>query len=105
MRVHVPDYRMALLDFIETEGRDVIELFGAQELLRDLRARITGGMCDGRGGQLRFGAAIIGGIERAVPAQIDTGEFVGQLGVRHLQRRHGLMQAHNHDHAELSDAY
>ncbi len=41
LRVHVQEYRMALLDFIESEGRDVIELFGAGELLRDLRARIT----------------------------------------------------------------
>jgi hypothetical protein len=41
LRVHVQDYRMALLDFIESEGRDVIELFGASDLLRDLRARIT----------------------------------------------------------------
>jgi len=41
LRVHVLEYRMALLDFIESEGRDVIELFGAGELLRDLRARIT----------------------------------------------------------------
>ena len=41
LRVHVSEYRMALLDFIESEGRDVIELFGAQELLRDLRARVA----------------------------------------------------------------
>lgn len=40
LRVHVQDYRMALLDFIESEGRDLIEMFGADELLRDLRARI-----------------------------------------------------------------
>ncbi len=41
LRVHVQEYRMALLEFIESEGRDVIELFGADDLLRDLRARIT----------------------------------------------------------------
>ncbi len=40
LRVHVLEYRMALLEFIESEGRDLIELFGAGELLRDLRARI-----------------------------------------------------------------
>jgi hypothetical protein len=40
LRVHVQEYRMALLDFIESEGRDLIEMFGAGDLLRDLRARI-----------------------------------------------------------------
>lgn len=40
LRVHVQEYRIALLEFMESEGRDLIELFGARELLRDLRARI-----------------------------------------------------------------
>jgi hypothetical protein len=40
--VPVQEYRMALLDFIESEGRDLIEMFGASDLLRDLRARILG---------------------------------------------------------------
>jgi hypothetical protein len=40
LRVHVQEYRMALLDFIESEGRDLMEMFGAGDLLRDLRARI-----------------------------------------------------------------
>ncbi|MDP3430102.1 MAG: hypothetical protein Q8R89_07205, partial [Desulfomicrobium sp.] len=40
LRVHVQEYRLALLEFIESEGRDLIELFGAGDLLRDLRARI-----------------------------------------------------------------
>jgi len=40
LRVHVQDYRLALLDFIEQEGSDLIELFGAAEMLADLRARI-----------------------------------------------------------------
>ena len=40
LRVHVQEYRTALLDFIESEGRDLMEMFGAGDLLRDLRARI-----------------------------------------------------------------
>jgi hypothetical protein len=40
LRVHVQEYRLALLEFIESEGRDLIEFFGARELLRDVRARI-----------------------------------------------------------------
>lgn len=40
LRVYVQEYRIALLEFMECEGRDLIELFGARELLRDLRARI-----------------------------------------------------------------
>jgi hypothetical protein len=40
LRVHVQEYRLALLDYIETEGADLVESFGAGELLRDLRARI-----------------------------------------------------------------
>lgn len=40
LRVHVQEHRLALLDFIETEGADLVELFGARDLLDDLRARV-----------------------------------------------------------------
>jgi hypothetical protein len=40
LRVHVQEYRLALIDFIHSEGADLVELFGAGELLRNLRARI-----------------------------------------------------------------
>ena len=40
LRVHVQEYRLALIDFIHAEGADLVELFGAEELLRNLRARI-----------------------------------------------------------------
>jgi hypothetical protein len=40
LRVHVQEYRLALLDFIAREGADLVELFGAGELLADLRARV-----------------------------------------------------------------
>ena len=41
LRTHVQEYRLALLDFMEAEGADLIEMFGARELLADLRARIA----------------------------------------------------------------
>jgi hypothetical protein len=40
LRTHVAEYRLALLDFIEEQGADLIEMFGVRELLADLRARI-----------------------------------------------------------------
>jgi hypothetical protein len=40
LRVHVLEYRLGLLDFIEREGADLVEMFGAAGLLADLRARI-----------------------------------------------------------------
>ncbi len=40
VRAHVQEYRLALLDFIEREGADLVEMFGAAGLLADLRARI-----------------------------------------------------------------
>jgi hypothetical protein len=39
-RVHNNSFRMALLDFIEDQGKDLIEMFGAQDTLNDLRMRL-----------------------------------------------------------------
>jgi hypothetical protein len=40
VRTHVQEYRLALLDFIEEQGADLIGMFGVRGLLTDLRARI-----------------------------------------------------------------
>ena len=51
LRSHVQEYRLALLDFIEREGADLVELFGARALLADLRSRILD-PAQGAGGKL-----------------------------------------------------
>lgn len=40
LRAYVQEYRLALLDFISSEGADLVEMFDARSLLDDLRARI-----------------------------------------------------------------
>lgn len=40
-RVHVQEYRLALVDFIQREAADVVEMFSAGDMLSRLRARIV----------------------------------------------------------------
>lgn len=51
LRAHVQEYRLALLDFIDAEGADLVEMFGARGLLADLRSRILE-PCRGAAGKL-----------------------------------------------------
>jgi hypothetical protein len=100
LRVHNDDYRLALLKTMREDGADLIEMFGLQETIKDLHARLEDQAGSSASGKLLRG--ILGGANRHLPSspmQIKAEEFNlqaenyyrNQLRCRHLEEAFRLL--------------
>ncbi|HKX32925.1 MAG TPA: hypothetical protein VJ302_34905, partial [Blastocatellia bacterium] len=97
LRVCTDDYRQALWQTVVEDGADLIEMFGLQETIADLRARLDDPEGCSAAGKLIRG--ILSGVNRRSPMQIRAEDFNrlaedhyrNRLRHRHLTEAFGLL--------------